>query len=181
MNRIFQRRYPAYFGGFILGLSAVLMILQMKKAFAPEFQEMEDKRLPIELIAGGSLRLKLGPEPGKLLAWGFPTQLAVGKKLPDGRVEPIIRMEYRDLVEAETLIGPINEMGEFELRAQFFTCLIPGEKYCAKINLIQPILAFSGREAPAEVDLVVDLKAAAEKAAQDAKSPEATVVSPINQ
>lgn len=182
MRRIFQKRYPAYFGGFTLGLAAVLMILQMKKNFAPEFEETEDKRLPIELIAGGSLRLKLGPEPGKLLAWGFPTQLAVGKKLADGRVEPVIRMEYRDLVESETLIGPINDMGEFELRAQFFTCIMPGEKYCAKITLIQPIHAFSGREAPAEVDLVVDLKTAAEKAAQAGKvKAEAEATKPINQ
>lgn len=182
MKRIFQKRYPAYFVGFSLGLAAVLMILQMKKAFAPEFEEVEDKRLPIELIAGGSLRLKLGPEPGKLLAWGFPTQLAVGKKLADGRVEPVIRMEYRDLVESETLIGPINDMGEFELRAQFFTCLAPGEKYCAKISLVQPILAFSGREAPAEVDLVVDLKTAAAKAAEDGKAKaETEATKPIDQ
>ena len=82
MRRIFQRRYPAYFGGFILGLTAVLLILQMKKTFAPNFEEMPDKRLPIRLIAGGSLRLKLGADPGKLLVWGFPTQLAVGRMPP---------------------------------------------------------------------------------------------------
>jgi hypothetical protein len=182
MKRIFQKRYPAYFVGFSLGLAAVLMILQMKKAFAPEFKEVDDTRLPIELIAGGSLRLKLGKEPGKLLAWGFPTQLVVGKKAADGRMEPVIRMEYRDLVESETLIGPINDMGEFELRAQFFTCSMPGEKYCAKISLVQPLLAFSGREAPAEVDLVVDLAAAASKAAEDGKvKAEAEATKPINQ
>lgn len=182
MKRIFQKRYPAYFVGFSLGLAAVLMILQMKKAFAPEFNEVEDKRLPIQLIAGGSLRLKLGKEPGKLLAWGFPTQLAVGKKVADGRVEPVIRLEYKNLVEAETLVGPINDMGEFELRANFYTCATPGEKYCAKINLIQPILAFSGREAPAEVDLVVDLAAAAAKAAEDGKAKAAEeATKPINQ
>lgn len=182
MKRIFQKRYPAYFIGFSLGLAAVLMILQMKKAFAPEFQEVEDARLPIELIAGGSLRLKLGKEPGKLLAWGFPTQLAVGKKLPDGRVEPVIRMEYRNLVEPETLIGPINEIGEFELRAHFYTCVLPGEKYCAKISLVQPILAFSGREAPAEVDLVVDLAGVAAKAAEAGQAKaETEATKPINQ
>ena len=171
MRRIFQRRYPAYFGGFILGLTAVLLILQMKKTFAPNFEEMPDKRLPIRLIAGGSLRLKLGADPGKLLVWGFPTQLAVGRKQADGRVEPIFRLEYRDLVQPETLIGPLDQMGEYELIAQFFTCDFPGEKYCAKIKLEQPLLVFSGREAPAEVDLVVDLKAAADKAAQARPTP----------
>lgn len=176
MRRIFQRRYPAYFGGFILGLAAVLIILQMKKAFAPEFETVEDKRLPIELIAGGSLRLKLGPEPGKLLAWGFPTRLAVGKKHQDGRVEPVIRMEYRDLAEGETLLGPLSDMGEYDLIAHFYTCSFPGQKYCAKIELHQPLLVFSGREAPAEVDLVVDLKAAADKAAE--RAPE-TASSPV--
>jgi hypothetical protein len=170
-RKIFQRRYPAYFAGFTLSLALVLMILQAKNALAPDFQDVPDKRLPIELISGGSLRLKLGPEPGKLLAWGFPTQLAIGRKHPDGHTETVIHMEYRDLVQSETLLGPLTEIGEYELIAQFYACLYPGEKYCARVQLDQPLLVFGGGEAPAEVDLSVDLKAAAEKAAQARPTP----------
>lgn len=173
-RQVFQRRFPTYLGGFLLGLAAVFFIMRMKKAMMPEFHDVVDKRPRAEMVAGGFLRLQLGPEPGKLLAYGFPTQLMVGRKGENGLFTPVIRMEYRDLVEAETKIGPIPDAGEFELRAQFFTCAVPGEAHCARIQLEQPIFAFSGREAASEVPVVVDLKGVAEKAAAQGKAAESS-------
>ena len=80
----------------------------------------------------------------------------------DGKFTPVITMEYRDLVEEETLIGPLEKAGEYELVAQFSVCAYPGEKYCARIQLSQPIFVVEGSGAPAEVPLPVDLKTIAE-------------------
>ncbi len=163
MAKLFQRRFPTYFLGFSLGLAAVVLLLQMKKVMAPDFAEVKDIRPIVPLRVGGSFKLQLGEEPGKYLAWGFPTQLAVGKKGAEGRVQPVLRIEYKDLVEKETLLGPFHEVGEYELLAQFFTCAHPGEKYCAQVVLEQPFTVVEG-EAPVSAVLAVDVKSQAEKA-----------------
>lgn len=162
MKRLFQRRFPSYFTGFFIGLAAVMAIIQVKKAVAPDFSEVKDSRAPLSLKVGGKVRLQLGPEPGKILVWGFPTRLAIGKKKTEGHVEMVKSIEYRDLVESETLLDSFAEAGDYELVAQLFVCRQPGEKYCAKIQLEQKIAVGEG---PAEVPLAVDLRTVAEKAA----------------
>jgi len=169
MAKLIQRRFPVYLAGFLLGLGFVLIIMQGKRAMAPDFAVVNDDRNTAAIAAGGSVRLKLGSEPGKYLAWGFPTRLAVGRRLEGGRVEPVIGLEYKHLVEPETLIGPLNEPGLYDLIAHFSVCAFPGEKYCARIELTQQLQVFSGREAPAEIDLVVDLKSVAEQASEAGK------------
>lgn len=170
MNKLIKRRVPTYFSGFLLGLAAVLLIMQVKKAVAPEFPDLNEKRAPLQIAAGGSVRLSLGAEPGKYLAWGFPTRLAIGLRKDNGRVEPVLTLEYKNLVEPETLLGPLNEAGAYDLVAHFYVCSQPGEKYCTKIVIEQLIQAFSGKEAPGEALLSVDLKSAAENAAEKGKN-----------
>ena len=164
----FQRhRIPIYVGGFLLGTAAVMLVSQVKRATAPDFAEVRVEPRAVELKPGGSFRLRLGPEPGRQLAWGFPTQLMVGFEEQPGRFAPALRMEYRDLVEAETLVGPFDKAGRYELRAQFFACDHPGEKYCAKIALHQPFNVGAGPAASAELPLVLDVAAVARHAAEN--------------
>lgn len=170
MKQIIQRRFPIYFSGFFLGAIAIFFLVQVKKSLAPEFGDIPDKRPRVQLAAGGSLRLRLGEEPGKVLAWGFPTRLAVGREEGGGRVESVVAMEYRHLVEPETLIGPLPKEGDYQLIAHFYACSYPGEKYCARVVLEQPIRVVAGGDAPRELLLAVDVrKAAAEAAALGAE------------
>lgn len=164
---------PTYLGGFLLGTAAVLLIMRMKTAMMPEFHEFVDPGPPLKIAAGGRIRLQLGAEPGRYIAYGFPTQLMLGRKEPDGRVVPVRRLEYRELVEPEVVIEP-EGFGAFELRAQFFVCAYPGEAHCAKVLLTRDISAYSGRPAPSEAVIRLDLPAYAAKGA----SAGATVAKP---
>ena len=169
MNKLIKRRVPTYLSGFLFGLVAVLLILQVKKAVAPDFADQTLQPKPIELAVGGSLRLLLGDEPGKFLVWGFPTRLAVGLRKENGRVEPVISKEYKQLVDKETIVGPFAAAGEYDLVAHFYTCAFPGEKYCARVVLNQTVKAVAATNAPATVDLRVDVRAAAEQASAAGK------------
>jgi hypothetical protein len=170
-NKLQTRRLPIYLSGFLLGTMGVYLVTQAKRASAPDFAEVADTRAEILLPVGGQLRLRLGDDPGKNLVWGFPTQLMIGKREEGGRMSPLARLEYRDLVEKETLLGPFPSLGEYEVRAQFFTCAFPGEKYCAKIALVQPVKVIT--ESAAREPLVdVDVKGAAEKASANGKLAE---------
>lgn len=165
------RRLPIYLSGFLLGAFGVYLVTQAKRATAPDFAEITDTRPDILLPVGGQLRLRLSEDPGKNLVWGFPTQLMIGKLEAGGRVTPVVRMEYKDLVERETLLGPFPAEGSYEVRAQYFTCAFPGEKYCAKISLLQPVTV--KKESAAREPLVeVDVKTAAEKASANGKVAE---------
>lgn len=161
-----KKRLPIYLMGFLIGTMGVFLLTQVKKATAPEFAEvLLERKNPAFIAVGGNVRLQLGDEPGRNLAWGFPTQLMVGYKEAGGRIAPVVRMEYRDLVEKETLIGPFAKAGEYELRAQFFACDQPGQKYCAKISVVWPITATEGPEGLRELPLPVDVKGIAEREA----------------
>jgi hypothetical protein len=166
MAKVFQRRFPPYLAGLLLGLAAVMVILQGKRMMAPEFADVQDSRELLYLATGGKIRLQLGEEPGRILAWGFPTRLAVGRKRADSSTETVVRMAYKELVEPETLIGPLEEPGEYSLIAQLHVCRFPGEKYCARIQLDQTVIVESGQELPVEVSLRVDIGAVAERAAE---------------
>jgi hypothetical protein len=173
LKRFQQRRVPIYVTGFVIGAAAVFMVSQIKKAMAPNFEEMNDERPAAALAIGGQLRLQLGEEPGRSLIWGFPTQLMVAKDDGHGHLEPIVRMEYKDLVDKETLVGPMDAEGVYELRAQFFACDMPGQKYCARVNLVQPFTVKADPAAAKEIPLAVDVKAAASKAAGNGAALEA--------
>ena len=161
-----KKRLPIYLTGFLLGSMGVYLLTQVKRATAPDFAEVKiEQNAPAILSLGGNVRLQLGEEPGHHLAWGFPTQLMVGYKEAEGRIAPVIRMEYRDLVEKETLIGPFSKAGDYELRAQFFACDRPGQKYCAKISVLLPVSVKEDGGLPKELPLAVDVKGIAEREA----------------
>ena len=167
-----KRRAPIYLTGFLIGVIAVMMLTQAKKASAPDFEEVNIEASPLYLVVGGAIRLQLGKNPGHVLAWGFPTQLMVGHEEEPGRYAPAMRMEYRDLVEEETLIGPFSKPGKYELRAQFFACAFPGEKYCAKISVLQPVIAAEDGSLPRELPLAVDVTGAAKRASESGEARE---------
>jgi len=139
VNRIFARRIPTYLTGFLIGLILVLGVRQIKKAVAPDFHEFKEKRTPISLAKGDSLVLDLGKEPGKVIAWGFPTKLAMGK-IEGDRVVPFLALEYRDLVEEKKVLGPFLEEGKYSLLAQFYLCKVPGDKDCMRLQLEQEVV-----------------------------------------
>jgi hypothetical protein len=163
-KKIFQKRFPTYFGGFFFGLLLVLFILQMKKLVAPEFPEEKFSTEFFEISKGGTIRLQLGENPGQILAWGFPTKLAIGKKNEDGSVSPITFLEYKELVEKETLLGPFADAGNYLVKAKFSACAYPGEKYCVAVILDQE---FAVKENSAkEKVLSIPLKEFADRAAK---------------
>jgi hypothetical protein len=172
-TKLQTRRLPIYLSGFLIGAMGVYLVTKAKQATAPDFAEVSESRPPIVMPVGKTVTLRLGEEPEKHLVWGFPTQLMIGKLEAGGRVTPVVRMEYKNLVEKETALGPFPSAGDYEIRAQFYTCAYPGEKYCAKIALVQPVQvrAESATAMPATVD--VDVKSAAEKASADGKVAEA--------
>lgn len=160
MKVVFTRRIPTYLTGFLIGLIVVLGIRQVKQAVAPEFREIKDSRVELTLQVGGSVVIDLGKEPGHVIAWGFPTKLALGKVEGD-RVIPITTLEYRDLVEERKAIGPIEQEGKYVLHAQYFVCKTPGEKFCAKLVLDQALNVEKKLEAPLEQKVLLDIRGAA--------------------
>ncbi len=138
MAPIIKRRFPAYLGGFLLGLAAVLVLMQVKRALAPKFVDVPDERAVETVSSGGRVRLKYHEDPGLHLAPGFPNQLFLGKKKPDGRIQPVARLEHSQLVQETVVLGPL-EAGSYELRAIFYACESPGVATCARILLLQPL------------------------------------------
>lgn len=168
MRRVFAKRYPAYFGGFFLGILAVLFLLQIKRTLAPNFQPYELQAKEVNIGVGGHLRLRYPEEPGKYLVAGFPTQLFVAELQDNGRFKPFLHLEYRELTEPEILIGPLRNPGTYEIRGMFFVCLAPGDKECVRLNLIQSVRVLVGAEKEALLEL--DLKKIAEE--QKNKGPD---------
>lgn len=160
---LFQRRFPTYLGGLLLGLAFFIVMMQVKRAMAPTFVETKDTRPFTVLAPGGSIRMTYAEEPGYLLVYGFPSQLAVGKQDGQGKVQPLFRLQYRELTEKEILIGPFPDQGVYELRAVFHVCEKPGDAVCVRHTVDQRIDVTTGdqpfpKEAPWRVDLRQMLK-----------------------
>jgi hypothetical protein len=166
MKKLFQRRFPTYLTGLLLGLLGLVVIMQVKRVTEPDFADIPfHPQDTLRIAPGGSVRLKLGNEPGRVLVWGFPTRLAMGRE-QGGRVEPVIQLEYKDLAEPETLIGPIRQAGDYQIIGQFYICDYPGEKYCGRVQLSQSVKVSPGADAPKEAGLEIPLKEMAESAAK---------------
>ncbi len=136
-KKIFLRRFPTYLVGASFGILIVLFVQQMKKAFAPEFFEMSLNLDSFVVAAGSTVQLEFGENPGHTMIWGFPTKLAIGKKIEDGKIAPLQFFEYKSLVEPKVSLGPFTEMGSYQISGQFYICTQPGEKFCGLVKLQQ--------------------------------------------
>jgi hypothetical protein len=169
-RKLFQRRFPTYLVGATLGLILVLFVSQMKKAFAPEFQEIPFSGEHFVLELAAPLHLDLGENPGHSLAWGFPTKLAIGKKNTEGKISPLKFFEYKDLVEPNLRLGEFSEAGDYEITGQFYACAKPGEKYCANLKWSQTFSVREGGEK--EKRLTLPIQAEAERMSREGAARE---------
>ncbi len=173
MKSVFERKFAAYFGGLLLSLAAMLLIMQAKRAFMPTFHEQTDKRDPAAVIApGGEIKIVYGVDPGHFLIPGLPSRLIFSRKKPDGSFEPVHRLQYRDLVaEKVGLIMPADE-GDYSLEGELYVCASPGVADCAKLLLRQEVRVQKGQ--PGESRFAIDLpqvaKLALEAGAQKAQN-----------
>jgi hypothetical protein len=150
-----KRRVPAYMGGLLLSLGAMIVIMQAKQAFAPTFHEIEDERSPAIIASGGSLKIVYDEEPGHFLPPGFPTMLVISKKEAGG-FQPMLRLSYGNLLDRENIVGPLIEEGDYLLEGSFHICAAPGVADCAKLTVKQAIQVKAGGEKK-ESRLFVDL------------------------
>lgn len=155
------RRWPTYFTGFLIGMAAMITLFYAKQKFAPKFIDKEDKRPLVELATGGSMRLRYSGEPEKRLVHGFPSTLYLAKEGNEGRWKPMLKLDYKQLVNKENLLGPWEEPGNYEIRIVLYVCREPGEPECLRRLVVQPFKIGSGpkKEAEFTVDLDADLPA----------------------
>lgn len=150
-------RWPIYVGGFLLGLACVMILMSVKRALAPKFHEKEDVRAELTLGKNGSIRLVFQGDPERRLVHGFPSALYVAKEAENERWKPILRLEYKQLLTRENLLGPWAETGRYEIRMGLYICRAPGDANCLKRIVVQPFTVEEG--GPSSAELVVDLDA----------------------
>lgn len=160
-GKVFQRRMPAYLGGLLLSLGAMLVIFQAKRAFMPKFHLLVQTRDDALLAAGGGIRVIYNQEPGYFLIPGMPTGVVVSQKQADGNFAPILRLQYGDLVEKAPLIGPFPEEGAYKVEANLFICKEPGVADCTKLVVSQAVMVEKNAGA-AEARMELDLPKLAE-------------------
>jgi hypothetical protein len=147
-KKLFGRRVPAYFGGLLLGLTAMIGIFQAKRAMMPNFHLVQENRGEATIAPGGSICLVYEEEEaGYFLAPGFPSRLTVSHKQPDGKFTPKLRLQYNELVEKRPEVGPLLEEGEYKLEVELFLCAEPGVADCARLELTESVRV--QRNAPA--------------------------------
>ncbi len=163
---------PAYLGGLLLSLGAMIAIFQAKRAMMPNFHLVHEERDTVTIPPGGGIRVVYNEEPGHFLIPGLPTGVTVTQKQPDGNFTPVMRLQYGALVEKEPLIGPFVEEGKYNVDADFYICAQPGVADCTKLTLSQDVHVernAPSRESRLEIDLPklarvgLDAGAAAEK------------------
>lgn len=167
MSKVLRRRFPAYMGGLLLSLTAMVAIMTAKKAFAPKFHEVRMPLPPAELGAGGVVKIIYEEEPGYFLPPGFPTKASITRK--GNEPVPVIQVAYRQLTEKEVKLGPINEPAQYQLEAELHVCDAPGVADCAKLLLSQEVTVKAG--GPAEVLIPLGLKAIARRGLEAGASP----------
>lgn len=150
-------RWPVYVGGFLLGLACVMMLMVVKRALAPNFHEKLDARAELQIAKNGSIRLVFKGDPEKRLVHGFPSALYVAKQAANERWKPILRLEYKELLERENILGPWAETGKYEIRMGLYVCRAPGDAECLKRIVVQPFRV--EENGPSIAELVVDLDA----------------------
>jgi hypothetical protein len=126
MSSVLRRRFPAYMGGLLLSLAAMVAIMTAKKAFAPKFHLVQKTYPPDEVKRGGKFKIQYGAEPGQYLPPGFPTALQLWRlSTPDSAV--LQRAGYRQLTELE----PSFEVGEgVRVTGEIYICAFPGAADC---------------------------------------------------
>lgn len=159
MSKVLRRRFPAYMGGLLLSLAAMVAIMTAKKAFAPRFHEIRQPMPPAELGAGGIAKIVYEEEPGYFLPPGFPSKASITRK--GNEPVPVIHLAYRQLTEREVRLGPLNEPGQYLLETELYVCDAPGVADCAKLLLSQELTVKAG--APAAVLVPLGLKAIAQR------------------
>jgi hypothetical protein len=153
---------PAYMGGLLLSLAAMVMITKAKKAFAPKFHEVRIERPADSLAAGGRIRIVYDEEPGYFLPPGFPSRMAISKiQEGEGPKKPVMQLAYRNLVDPEVFLGPVQEEGDYLFEAELFVCASPGVADCAKLLLSRKIMVRPGSQN--ESRLPIGLKAVAQQ------------------
>lgn len=161
---------PAYMGGLLLSLAAMVMITKAKKAFAPKFHEVKIELPADSLKTGGRIKISYDEEPGHFLPPGFPSKVALLKAQQGEELKaPVMQLAYRHLVEPEVFLGPIQEAGEYVLKAELFVCASPGVADCAKLLLSRKIMVKDG--AANESNLPIGLKVAAQKGLEAGTAP----------
>lgn len=126
-------------GGLLLSLGAMIIILQAKKAFAPDFHELIEERAPVIVSPGGSIKIIYNEEPGHFLPPGFPTMLLVSKKMSDGNSQLVQRLAYSNLVDRESTTGQLTEEGDYMLELTLHVCASPGVADCTKYLMTQAL------------------------------------------
>lgn len=130
-----KRRMPAYMGGLLLSLGAMIVIMQAKKAFAPNFHELVTSQPAEKLAPGGVIKIIYNEEPGYFLPPGFPSRVLVAKKQADVIAGTVSRLAYRNLVDGkEVMVATLADAGEYILEAELYICKAPGVADCTKLK-----------------------------------------------
>ncbi len=158
LKTLLGRRWPIYFTGFLLGLSAMIALFYAKQSFAPKFVDKEDKRVSLSVATGAQLRLVFVGEAEKRMAYGFPSTLYLAREEESGRWKPRLKMDYKNLVAQEHLLGPWED-GNYEIRLILYLCREPGAADCLRKLVVQPFKVESSGQKGAsfQVDLNADL------------------------
>jgi hypothetical protein len=154
---LFGRRWPVYFGGFLIGLASVILLLFLKQSFAPKFIDKQDARASLTLSSGSSLLLRYSGDPERRLVPGFQSALYLAKEQEGGRWKALRKLDYKDLLNQEIRLGPWGEMGNYEIRAVLYICKEPGSPECLRRLVIQPFRV--EKAGNSEAHFVIDLDA----------------------
>ncbi len=162
LGRLLKRRMPAYFGGLLLSLAAMVLILQAKKAFAPKFHEVSVNLTTDEIAPGGKVVVVYDDEPGYFLPPGFPTKLVISRMLDNGAWEPVTRLAYRNLVDRESGSSPLDQAGKYLVKGDLYICASPGIADCT-LYLFSKELNVRTSSKVEISQIKVDLKSLAQK------------------
>jgi hypothetical protein len=169
VKKLFQRRFPTYLTGFVIGMTLVVLLAQIKRAMAPKVVDIKDERTILRVAPKGHIRVRFAGDPEKNLAPGYPSQLYLGKRRADGQFTPESTLGLDRLLEKELLLGPL-ETGEYEIRTALYACESPAAPVCARILVVQPVIAAESPTAGAEEVLEVDLRSSAQRALESARA-----------
>lgn len=150
-----KRRIPSYLTGAFIGIVIAIVWLNLRTAFAPKFEDVEQDQAKIVLAPSAKFSVKYKQNPEKHLAWGFPSALFLAKAMPDGKFSQVLSLEYSDLVEQEVKIAPLAEIGNYEMKMSLSSCEYPGVAICLRKKITIPVEVKLG--GLPEASVIVDL------------------------
>ena len=141
-DQTLQRRFPYYLTGLFVGIALVIVILSVKQAMAPKFEEKEETYEPISIKASGRVSIKFPKNPIDFLAPTAKSTIFLGKETEPGKYQPIQRVQHGQIEENKLAFGPLAQ-GNYELRFILFYCIEGTEKkmQCFKHIINQKVLA----------------------------------------